>query len=102
MRQADKECPLREENLFFCSPLTAKREQTILTPKYNLRKECTHASNYHKEYPTQALRRTENSRANAPRSLNSEIIACLEHAFLGRRIGPEERLTRARALRVPK
>ena len=34
------------------------------------------------------------------RSLNSEIIACLEHAFLARRVAPEERLTRARALRV--
>ena len=34
------------------------------------------------------------------RSLNSEIIACLEQAFLARRIAPEERLTRARALRV--
>ena len=34
------------------------------------------------------------------RSLNSEIIACLEHAFLARHIAPEERLTRARALRV--
>lgn len=34
------------------------------------------------------------------RSLNSEIIACLEHAFLARRVAPEERLIRARALRV--
>ena len=34
------------------------------------------------------------------RSLNSEIIACLEHTFLARRVAPEERLTRARALRV--
>ena len=34
------------------------------------------------------------------RSLNSEIIACLEHAFLARLVAPEERLTRARALRV--
>ena len=34
------------------------------------------------------------------RSLNSEIIACLEHAFLARRVTPEERLNRARALRL--
>ena len=34
------------------------------------------------------------------RSLNSEIISCLEHAFLARRVAPEERLNRARALRV--
>ena len=33
------------------------------------------------------------------RSLNSEIIACLERVLMPRRIGAEERLERARQLR---
>ena len=34
------------------------------------------------------------------RSLNSEIIACLERVLMPRRIDPEERLARARQLRT--
>lgn len=34
------------------------------------------------------------------RSLNSEIIACLERVLMPRQIGPEERLERARRLRA--
>lgn len=34
------------------------------------------------------------------RSLNSEIIACLERVLMPRRVGAEERLERARQLRA--
>jgi plasmid stability protein len=34
------------------------------------------------------------------RSLNSEIIACLERVLMPRRVDPEERLARARQLRT--
>jgi len=34
------------------------------------------------------------------RSLNSEVIACLEHTLLPNRVLPQERLVRARQLRA--
>jgi plasmid stability protein len=37
---------------------------------------------------------------NHHRSLNSEIIACLERVLMPHRVGPEERLERARQLRA--
>ena len=53
-----------------------------------------------KNIPPELYEQLKTAAQTHRRSLNSEIIACLERAFLARRVSPEERLTRARALRV--
>jgi antitoxin FitA len=52
-----------------------------------------------KNVPVKLHRRLKQSAAEHRRSLNSEVISCLERVLISRRIDPEEFLTRARVLR---
>lgn len=52
-----------------------------------------------KNIPDELYKRLKASAEAHRRSLNSEVIVCLESVLLPERISPEERLARARALR---
>jgi antitoxin FitA len=52
-----------------------------------------------KNIPDPVYLRLKESAAAHHRSLNSEVIACLERVLLPARVSPEERLARARQLR---
>lgn len=53
-----------------------------------------------KNIPDEVYQRLKASAETHRRSLNSEAIVCLETVLLPGRIGPAERLARARALRA--
>ena len=53
-----------------------------------------------KNIPDAVYDRLKRSAETHRRSMNSEAIVCLEAALLPNRMGPTERLVRARALRV--
>ena len=53
-----------------------------------------------KNIPDEVYQRLKASAESHRRSLNSEAIVCLESVLLPGRIGPKERLARARALRA--
>ncbi len=53
-----------------------------------------------KNLPDDVYASLKASAATHHRSLNSEIIACLERVLVPRRIGAEERIERARRLRA--
>lgn len=52
-----------------------------------------------KSIPDTIYTRLKEAEESHHRSLNSEVIACLEKAFLPAKISPDERIARARALR---
>jgi plasmid stability protein len=52
-----------------------------------------------KNVPQKLHRRLKQSAAEHRRSMNSEVIACLERTLMSTRIDPEEFLKRARSLR---
>jgi plasmid stability protein len=53
-----------------------------------------------KNIPDAVYDRLRDSATTHHRSINSELIACLECALMPRRISAEDRLARARALRA--
>lgn len=53
-----------------------------------------------KNIPDEVYERLKDSAESNRRSLNSEVIVCLETVLLPGRIPPTERLARARALRA--
>jgi plasmid stability protein len=53
-----------------------------------------------KNIPDVVYDRLRASAGSHHRSINSELIACLERVLLPRRIEPEERIARARQLRA--
>ncbi len=52
-----------------------------------------------KNIPDELYARLKEAAEAHHRSLNSEVLACLERTLLPTRIGPDERLARARRLR---
>lgn len=52
-----------------------------------------------KNVPNELYEKLKHSAAANHRSINSELISCLEAMLMPRRITPSERITRARALR---
>lgn len=52
-----------------------------------------------KKVPEKLYRRLKQSAAGHRRSVNSEVIECLERVLMSTRIDPEEFLARVRALR---